>query len=236
MMARSSCVIGRILQSVSSLHRDSAAGALHHRRAQVVHIVDTEEGMREFSRMEATRWHCSGLSVGMLFVPMVHKDRAHRRALPSCTTHPVRPFNRSKRDCSWRRTFADQAVIAIENVRLFREIQDKSRQLEIANKHKSEFLANMSHELRTPLNAIIGFSEVLLERMFGELNDKQDDYAEGHLHVGQAPALADQRHPRPVQDRGRAHGARPADFDAAAALGNAMTLVRERAQRHGINC
>ena len=67
-------------------------------------------------------------------------------------------------------------MIAIQNARLFNEIQDKSRQLEIANQHKSEFLANMSHELRTPLNAIIGFSEVLVERMFGELNEKQHDY------------------------------------------------------------
>ena len=80
------------------------------------------------------------------------------------------------KEISLAQTFADQAVIAIQNARLFREIQDKSRQLEIANQHKSEFLANMSHELRTPLNAIIGFSEVLIERMFGELNDKQDDY------------------------------------------------------------
>ena len=88
--------------------------------------------------------------------------------------HEVRPF--SEREIALLRTFADQAVIALENVRLFREIQDKSRQLETANKHKSEFLANMSHELRTPLNAIIGFSEVLLERLFGELNEKQDDY------------------------------------------------------------
>ena len=60
-------------------------------------------------------------------------------------------------------TFADQAVIAIENIRLFDEIQDKSRQLAEASEHKSQFLANMSHELRTPLNAIIGFSEMLRE-------------------------------------------------------------------------
>ena len=62
------------------------------------------------------------------------------------------------------KTFATQSVLAIQNARLFREIEDKSRQLEAANRHKSEFLANMSHELRTPLNAIIGFSEVLQEK------------------------------------------------------------------------
>ena len=61
------------------------------------------------------------------------------------------------------KTFATQSVLAIQNARLFREIEDKSRQIEAANRHKSEFLANMSHELRTPLNAIIGFSEVLLD-------------------------------------------------------------------------
>ena len=86
----------------------------------------------------------------------------------------VRPF--SDRELTLLRTFDDQSAIALEHVRLFHEIQDKSRQLEVANQHKSEFLANMSHELRTPLNAIIGFSEMLIERMFGELNDKQDDY------------------------------------------------------------
>ncbi len=66
------------------------------------------------------------------------------------------------------KTFATQSVLAIQNARLFREIEDKSRQIEAANRHKSEFLANMSHELRTPLNAIIGFSEVLGEKLFGE--------------------------------------------------------------------
>ncbi len=74
------------------------------------------------------------------------------------------------------KTFATQSALAIQNARLFREIEVKGRQLEIASQHKSEFLANMSHELRTPLNAIIGFSEVLSERLFGDMNDKQAEY------------------------------------------------------------
>jgi signal transduction histidine kinase len=73
----------------------------------------------------------------------------------------VRPF--TDKQIELVSTFADQAVIAIENVRLFDEIQDKSRQLAEASQHKSQFLANMSHELRTPLNAIIGVSEMLRE-------------------------------------------------------------------------
>jgi signal transduction histidine kinase len=69
-------------------------------------------------------------------------------------------------------TFADQAVIAIENVRLFDEIQDKGRQLEIASHHKSQFLANMSHELRTPLNAILGYTELILDSIYGDPPEK----------------------------------------------------------------
>jgi signal transduction histidine kinase len=132
------------------------------------------------------------------------------------------------------RTFADQAVIAIENVRLFNEIQDKSRQLEIANKHKSEFLANMSHELRTPLNAIIGFSEVLLERLFGELNAKQEDYLKDiHSSGRHLLSLIND-----ILDLSKIEAGRmeleTSTFDLASAVANATTLVRERAQRHAI--
>jgi signal transduction histidine kinase/CheY-like chemotaxis protein len=73
-------------------------------------------------------------------------------------------------------TLANQSAVAIHNARLYRELETKTRQLEVASGHKSEFLANMSHELRTPLNAVIGFSDVLLERMFGELNARQEEY------------------------------------------------------------
>jgi len=82
----------------------------------------------------------------------------------------VRPF--TDRQIELVVTFADQAVIAMENVRLFDEIQDKSYQLEVASQHKSQFLANMSHELRTPLNAILGYTELIADGIYGEPSEK----------------------------------------------------------------
>ncbi len=142
------------------------------------------------------------------------------------------PF--SEKDIALLRTFADQAVIAIQNARLFREIEDKSRQLEIANKHKSEFLANMSHELRTPLNAIIGFSEVLLERYFGDVNEKQEDYLKDiHSSGKHLLGLINDILDLSKIEAGRMELER-STFDLPSALSNALTLLRERAQRHGI--
>jgi len=146
--------------------------------------------------------------------------------------YDVRPF--SEREVELVQTFADQAAIAIGNVRLFNEIQDKSQQLEAASRHKSEFLANMSHELRTPLNAIIGFSEVLLQGIFGDVNEKQREYLQDVLGSGQhlLSLIND------ILDLSKIEAGRMdlelTTFSVRDALESGLTIVRERAARHGI--
>jgi signal transduction histidine kinase len=169
-------------------------------------------------------------SFSIAFAPMLWEGRGVGAIQVS--RDPPAPF--SEKELALLKTFAGQAVIAIQNARLFNEIQAKSRELELANKHKSEFLANMSHELRTPLNAIIGFSEVLSEKMFGEVNDKQLEYlldihSSGH-HL--LTLIND------ILDLSKIEAGRM-DLDLATTnlpmlLDNCTTLVRERANRQGL--
>jgi signal transduction histidine kinase len=166
----------------------------------------------------------------VLTVPMMGGDVARgivlfRRA----------PGEFDERVVTLMRTLADQSKVAIANAHLFREIEEKSRLLEVANQHKSEFLASMSHELRTPLNAIIGFSEVLLQRMFGELNPKQDEYLQDVLSSGRhlLSLIND------ILDLSKVEAGRMelelARFDLPQALQDTLVLVRERAVRNGID-
>jgi signal transduction histidine kinase len=117
---------------------------------------------------------------------------------------------------------------------LFKELEVANRELAAASQHKSEFLANMSHELRTPLNAIIGFSEVLSERMFGDLNEKQEEYLKDIHASGQhlLSLIND------ILDLSKIEAGRMelelTDFHLPTALDSALTLVRERAGRRGI--
>ena len=99
---------------------------------------------------------------------------------------------------------------------------------------KSEFLANMSHELRTPLNAVIGFSEALIDQMFGELNDKQTEYL-NDIHTSGKHLLS---LINDILDLSKIEAGRMEldveEFDVPSALENTLTLIRERAQQHGI--
>jgi signal transduction histidine kinase len=193
---------------------------------RTVHIPDV------FADPEYRYWEAQTLGNfrTLLTVPLVRQGTAV--GVIAMWRTEVKQF--TEKEIQLVETFAHQAVIAIENVRLFNETKDKSKQLEIASRHKSEFLATMSHELRTPLNAIIGFSEVLLQQMFGPLNPKQAEYLDDVLTSGRhlLGLIND------ILDLSKIEAGRMEldvdTFSLVEALQNGVTMVRERAARHGI--
>jgi len=210
-----------------SLSRGTVAGRSILEGRQI-HVHDLQAETSEFP--EGSKYAREFGYRTSLVTPLMRTDDAIGTIMIRRTE--VRPF--SERQMTLVKVFADQAVIAIENVRLFHEVRQKSAQLEIANQHKSEFLANMSHELRTPLNAIIGFSEVLGERYFGELTAKQDEYVKDiHSSGRHLLSLIND-----ILDLSKIEAGRMelelTEFDLKSAIENAVTLVKERAQRHAI--
>jgi signal transduction histidine kinase len=104
----------------------------------------------------------------LLVVPLLRPDRV----LGALVVRRRQPGEFPKATVDLLQTFAAQSVLAIQNARLFTEIEEKGRQLAVASQHKSQFLANMSHELRTPLNAILGYTELVIDQIYGEVPEK----------------------------------------------------------------
>ncbi len=208
---------------------DQTVSGLAIRERRTVHIPDLAQ-MADMPAALRRAFEKTGNS-SLVWAPMVWEDRGVGSIFVA--RQPPSPF--TDKEISLLTTFADQAVIAIQNSRLFHEIEDKSRQLELANKHKSEFLANMSHELRTPLNAIIGFSEVLSEGMFGDVNAKQVEYLQD-IHSSGHHLL---RLINDILDLSKIEAGRMeldlSRFHLPLLLDNSATLVRERASRQGLS-
>jgi signal transduction histidine kinase len=104
----------------------------------------------------------------LLVVPMLRSEQT----FGALVVRRKQPGAFSKETTDLLQTFAAQSVLAIQNARLFQELEDKGRQLALASEHKSQFLANMSHELRTPLNAILGYTELIIDKIYGEVPAK----------------------------------------------------------------
>jgi signal transduction histidine kinase/CheY-like chemotaxis protein len=145
----------------------------------------------------------------------------------------VRPYD--AREMSIASAFAGQAAMAVNQVKLVQQLQNRSAELAVASRHKSEFLASMSHELRTPLNAVLGFSEVLLEQMFGEINERQEEYLRD-IH-GSGTHLLELLNE--ILDLSKVEAGRMdleyASFDLEPVLHEAVGLMRERAVAHAID-
>ena len=190
-------------------------------------VPDIDEAPRDAHLTQLLRagW-CS-----MLAVPLVREDSI----LGALVVRRRRPGAFSPQIAELVETFASQSALAIQHARFFQQLERKSRELEIASRHKSEFLASMSHELRTPLNAVIGFSDVLLDRLFGELTSKQEEYLEDIRDSGKhLLELLNE-----ILDLSKIEAGKMqlelANTSLRETLEHGLAMVRERANRQGLS-
>jgi signal transduction histidine kinase/CheY-like chemotaxis protein len=164
-------------------------------------------------------------------VPMLREDRI----VGSLVVRRKETGDFSRETLELLETFASQSALALMNAQLYRELREQSAELELASRHKSEFLASMSHELRTPLNAVLGFSEVLLERMFGDINERQEEYLRD-IH-GSGTHLLELLNE--ILDLSKVEAGRMqleyASFELRSLLDEAASMLRERAAAHGLD-
>ncbi|HEU5464595.1 MAG TPA: ATP-binding protein, partial [Candidatus Binatia bacterium] len=157
------------VETLPSINRTTPAGRAVIER-QTIHVEDLAAELDDEYPGSRERQQVSGAHT-VVTTPLLREGISV--GVINIRRTEVRPF--TEKQVALLKTFADQAVIAIENVRLFQEIQEKNLQLEAANRHKSQFLANVSHELRTPLNSIIGFTRIVLRRTEGKLEPLQKE-------------------------------------------------------------
>jgi signal transduction histidine kinase/HAMP domain-containing protein len=173
--------LGEVLRTAPIRLGEGVAGRAAARRAAVQVPDVLTEGAYDVERVR-TVFERRGYRA-LLAVPLLLEERI----VGVLVVWRDRPGGYAQESVNLLQTFANQSVLAIQNARLFREIADKSQQLEIASRHKSEFLANMSHELRTPLNAILGFNEMILGGIYGdvpqELNEPLTDVQNSGKHL-----------------------------------------------------
>lgn len=206
-------------------NRSSTVGraAEEMRTIQIPDVLnDAEYGRDDLQRLAGYRT--------LLSTPMILQNEV--AGVLSMWRTNVAPFN--TRECELLEEFAVQGAIVMRQDALRRALESRTRELEIASHHKSEFLASMSHELRTPLNAVIGFSEVLLDRMFGEINERQEEYLRDIWNSGHhLLELLNE-----ILDLSKVEAGQmvlePSTLGVGAALEYCLAMVRERATAHAI--
>jgi len=203
-------------------------------KAEADMVASIEAGESAYAR---SRWIVVGFAIGSIGLALVLGYAISWSLIEPVTRMDARLREIAAGDFSRHVTVGNRDELGTLAANLNRMSDELGRlydQLEAANRHKSEFLANMSHELRTPLNAVIGFSDVLLERTFGEMNDKQEQY----IGIIQSSGRHLLSLINDILDLSKIEAGRMelelSQFDVEMAVDNTVTLVRDRAARHDL--